>query len=374
RDALARGLPPSVRHALRACGERERPRQPPGRQADHPELGGGLRGPDGGGAPADPAGGVADRQVRGLQRPPRHLDDQVLRGRGHARRDRQGAAGARLPGLLHRHAAGADVPLVARRPHLRRARRGAPGHRGQAPAPPVPAGRGAHRARAHAPRGRPAAVPGPARAAHGEHVTANAHPGAAGTATEPERLASWLRDRLGLPADRVSLTPLTGGNSNETVLVSAGDRRFVLRRPPRDPLAPSAHDMGREHRLLRALARTDVPAPRPVAYCADPEVIGAPFLLMEFIADGVSLTDRLPPAYAGAPDAVGELGRGMVRALATLHRVDWRAAGLEGFGRPQGFLARQVGRWRAQLDRYRVRPLPLFEEIAAWLERNRPEE
>jgi len=205
-------------------------------------------------------------------------------------------------------------------------------------------------------------------------VTANAHPGAAGTATDPERLASWLRDRLGLPADRVSLTPLTGGNSNETVLVSAGDRRFVLRRPPRDPLAPSAHDMGREHRLLRALARTDVPAPRPVAYCADPEVIGAPFLLMEFIADGVSLTDRLPPAYAGAPDAVGELGRGMVRALATLHRVDWRAAGLEGFGRPQGFLARQVGRWRAQLDRYRVRPLPLFEEIAAWLERNRPEE
>jgi aminoglycoside phosphotransferase (APT) family kinase protein len=128
--------------------------------------------------------------------------------------------------------------------------------------------------------------------------------------------------------------------------------------------------MAREHAILAALAATDVPAPRPLALCIDPDVIGAPFLLMEHV-DGESVLDRLPsgvdPVLANA-----QIGPALVDVLAALHRAPWREIGLAEFGRPEGFLARQVGRWRGQYERYRVRDLPRFDEVGAWLEGHRP--
>jgi aminoglycoside phosphotransferase (APT) family kinase protein len=191
------------------------------------------------------------------------------------------------------------------------------------------------------------------------------------TATDPEagRLGAWLEEAL--PGERLlGVRRLAGGNSNETYLLETTARRAILRRPPRAAIAPSAHSMAREHAMLVALARTDVPAPRPLALCADPAVIGAPFLLMEHVA-GESVLDRLPPGVDPVL-AVGQIGPALMDVLALLHGAPWREIGLGDFGRPDGFLERQVDRWRGQYERYRARDLPRFEEVGAWLEANRP--
>ena len=183
---------------------------------------------------------------------------------------------------------------------------------------------------------------------------------------DPDRLARWLDGEglaAGLPLD---VARITTGHSNETFLVRRGGREWILRRPPRVPLAPTAHDMAREARLLRALATTPVPAPRLVAACLDADVIGAPFHLTERL-DGVVVRETLPAFLRGAA-----VGRAFMDALATLHAADWRALGLADFGKPDGFLDRQVARWSAQLDKYRTRPLPDLDALAAWLRDHRP--
>jgi aminoglycoside phosphotransferase (APT) family kinase protein len=186
---------------------------------------------------------------------------------------------------------------------------------------------------------------------------------------DPERLAAWLdREDLarGTPLD---VTRITTGHSNETFLVWRGPHVWVLRRPPRVPLAPTAHDMGREARLLRALATTAVPVPRLVAACLDTDVIGAPFHLTDRL-DGWVIRDAIPAAFREERGAA--VGRAFMEALAALHAVDWQTLGLADFGKPDGFLARQVTRWSAQLESYRTRPLPDMDALAAWLRDRRP--
>jgi aminoglycoside phosphotransferase (APT) family kinase protein len=185
---------------------------------------------------------------------------------------------------------------------------------------------------------------------------------------DPDRLAAWL-DREGLAAGRpLAVTRITTGHSNETFLVRRGAHEWILRRPPRVPLAPTAHDMAREARLLRVLATTTVPAPHLVAACLDATVIGAPFHLTERL-EGWVVRDALPPSLRAGGAAVG---RAFMDALAALHALDWRAHGLGDFGRPEGFLERQVARWSAQLASYRTRDLPDMDALAAWLKAHRP--
>jgi aminoglycoside phosphotransferase (APT) family kinase protein len=199
-------------------------------------------------------------------------------------------------------------------------------------------------------------------------------------ATMKPALAAWLTARTGQPGPW-TLRRLPGGNSNETcLLTSASTERttgppaaqYVLRRPPRHALSASAHSVAREHRLLTALDGTGVPAPKPIALCQDPDVPLAPFLVMEHIADAVSITSTLPAPYADGPDAVNQVGYQTVGALASVHTLDWQNAGLDGFGRPGQFLERQVPRWYKQWRGIAQRPLPAMEAIAGWLERNRP--
>jgi aminoglycoside phosphotransferase (APT) family kinase protein len=200
----------------------------------------------------------------------------------------------------------------------------------------------------------------------------------AATVIEPA-LAQWLTDRTGQPGPW-TLRRLPGGNSNETcLLTSAGAKgpasvttQYVLRRPPQHALSASAHSVAREHRLLTALDGTGVPAPWPVALCDDAAVPMAPFLVMEHIADGASITDTLPPAYPEDPATLIRLADEIVDALAAVHLLDWHQAGLEGFGRPGQFLERQVPRWYKQWQGIARRPLPAMDRIAGWLERNRP--
>ncbi len=131
-----------------------------------------------------------------------------------------------------------------------------------------------------------------------------------------------------------------------------------MRRPPRGPLPPSAHDVLREARVLRALAGR-VPVPEVLAVCEDPAVIGAPFYVMPRLG-GVVMSAAPAAELAGHERATGEA---MIDALAELHAVDWRAAGLEGFGRPDGYLERQLARFGGLWERNRTRELPAMERL-----------
>jgi aminoglycoside phosphotransferase (APT) family kinase protein len=188
-----------------------------------------------------------------------------------------------------------------------------------------------------------------------------------------EALERFVEDRLPGPG-RVAVERHRAGHSNETFFVTRGPDAWVLRRPPRGAFLPTAHDVMREYRVLSALAGTPVRSPRPVIACDDLSVIGAPFYLMER-SEGFVIRDRLPPGFEGDETARAGLGQELVDALAELHAVDWRGVGLEGFGKPAGYLERQVRRWRGQLElatRF-SRPLPDLETVGDWLASHVPE-
>jgi aminoglycoside phosphotransferase (APT) family kinase protein len=163
---------------------------------------------------------------------------------------------------------------------------------------------------------------------------------------------------------------IAGGKSNLTYLVSDRARRWVLRRPPLGPLAPTAHDMAREYRIVAALHPTDVPVAEPVALCEDPAVIGAPFAVVRYVP-GLVLR-REEQAAQLAADQARAGARSLVHTLAQLHDVDFASVGLADFGRPAGYLARQVRRWRMQWDFVATRELPEVDRLAAALTERLP--
>ncbi len=155
---------------------------------------------------------------------------------------------------------------------------------------------------------------------------------------------------------------IAGGKSNLTYHVRATDGHWVLRRPPLGHVLPTAHDMAREFRVLSALADTGVPAPRPIALCQDTTFNGAPFYVMEF-CEGLIVGEEMPPGFATTPDERRRMSLALVDTLVKLHAVDYNAAGLGDFGRPEGYLERQVRRWAEQWDRSETRPLPAIREL-----------
>jgi aminoglycoside phosphotransferase (APT) family kinase protein len=193
--------------------------------------------------------------------------------------------------------------------------------------------------------------------------------GAGPAGLDPARLRAYLAEHRPDLAGDVRATLITGGRSNLTYHVRVGARDLVLRRPPLGHVLATAHDMGREYRVISALAGTPVPVPSTVLLCPDPDAIGAPFYLMSRV-DGVVYRSR------AQTDPLGDGGRrdlayAMMDVLAALHSVDPEAVGLGDFGHPDGFLARQVRRWSGQLDKSRSRPLPgvdaLRDRLAASL-------
>jgi aminoglycoside phosphotransferase (APT) family kinase protein len=196
-----------------------------------------------------------------------------------------------------------------------------------------------------------------------------------------ERLARWMDDEGLAPGAQLQVERITTGHSNEVFRVERGDLHLALRRPPRTPLSPTAHDMAREYRLLHAFAdgagwehadRPPVPVPRARALCTDVDVIGAPFYLMDLI-DGVVVRDRMPSVFDDDAHAGRACAFALVDAIASVHAFDWRAGGLADFGRPDGYLERQVPRWLGQLERYKTRELPEVDEAGAWLAAHTPE-
>jgi len=146
----------------------------------------------------------------------------------------------------------------------------------------------------------------------------------------------------------------------------------VLRRPPLGHVLPTAHDMAREHRVLAALADTDVPVARPLALCTDTEVNGAPFYVMEH-REGVVANERLPEGFATTAAERRAASLALVDVLVRLHRVDFVARGLADFGKPEGYLERQVRRWSQQWEKSKVAEAPEIEELIQRLRAALPE-
>ncbi|HEX6747484.1 MAG TPA: phosphotransferase family protein [Longimicrobium sp.] len=185
-------------------------------------------------------------------------------------------------------------------------------------------------------------------------------------------LAAWLRERLA-DVGEVEVRQFPRGFSNLTYLVKAGGREMVLRRPPFGAAVRGGHDVVREHGILAALHPVWPRVPRPVLCCEDPAVLGAPFYLMERVA-GVVLRDRPPAGVDLDPGTMRGICLAAVDTLAELHNVDWRAAGLAGIGRPEGYVARQVEGWTARWEAAKTDAVPEMDAAAAWLAAHLPAE
>ncbi|MEU6264948.1 phosphotransferase family protein [Saccharopolyspora shandongensis] len=192
----------------------------------------------------------------------------------------------------------------------------------------------------------------------GENPSSSASP----PGLDLDRLADWLtRERPGLLAGPLSAGLIEGGKSNLTYDLSDGAQRWIVRRAPLGHVLATAHDMSREYKVADALRGTDVPVPAMIAYCDDAEVLGTDFYVMERI-------EGVPYRYADQLRALGEartraISTELVKTLARLHQVEPESAGLGDFGRSEGFLERQVNRWKKQLDSSRTRDLPLADEL-----------
>jgi aminoglycoside phosphotransferase (APT) family kinase protein len=184
-----------------------------------------------------------------------------------------------------------------------------------------------------------------------------------------EPLSEFL-DAHGLGAGELQIEPVGDGHSNVTYLIERGSAQVILRRPPRPPLPPSAHDVLREARILRALEDTPARVPRVLAVCADESVIGAPFYVMERI-EGAVITDTLPAALEPLEDR-RRIGEELVDALVEVHAVDWQQVGLEGFGKPTGYLERQVRRFLGLWEHNKTREVPQVERVGQWLSEHMP--
>ncbi len=182
----------------------------------------------------------------------------------------------------------------------------------------------------------------------------------------PERLAAWLNEHVqGGPLELAGIELIAGGRSNLTYRLSVSDpsgrHLLVLRRPPLGHVLPTAHDMSREFRVLSALAGTRVPVARPVAYCSDADVIGAPFYVMEHVPGMVLRTSADTGRLTEAQNAC--LSERLADMMAAIHAVDVEAVGLSGLGRGAGYLRRQLDRWQRQWDLSVTRELPEYARL-----------
>ncbi|MBW3662408.1 MAG: phosphotransferase family protein [Actinobacteria bacterium] len=176
-------------------------------------------------------------------------------------------------------------------------------------------------------------------------------------------VTAWFRDHVDDLAPPLRFDIIAGGRSNLTFDVHDADgRRWVLRRPPLHGVLPSAHDMGREHRIISALATTDVPVPPTVGFCADPDVTGAPFYVMEHV-DGAILRGAEVAEEALDPAGRRRAGEDLVDVLVRLHSVDPDAVGLGDLAKKEDYIARQLHRWFGQYEKGGTRELPLIEDV-----------
>lgn len=191
-----------------------------------------------------------------------------------------------------------------------------------------------------------------------------------------DALGAWLRDNSELyadarPDDELGVLQFPSGYSNLTYMLRLGAKEFVLRRPPFGNTVKTGHDMSREHTVLSKLAPVYPLAPKPLAYCEDEGVIGAPFYVMER-RHGVIIRRRPPKGMNFAPELARQLSSALIDGLADLHSIDYAAIGLGEFGKPEGYARRQVEGWSRRWTKAKTEELPKLDAVAAWLDQNLP--
>ncbi|HWP10833.1 MAG TPA: phosphotransferase family protein [Ramlibacter sp.] len=195
--------------------------------------------------------------------------------------------------------------------------------------------------------------------------------GGLGPTLDTRALVHWLRPRLPHAQEPINMQQIAGGQSNPTWLLRTPERAWVLRSKPGPAatLRPSAHAIEREFRVLQALQGGGVPVPRVHVLCEDESVIGAAFYIMDHVPGRVFRDSFLPDV---ARDDRAAFHWEANRVLARLHRIDWKALGLQDFGRPNAFFQRLVGRWTGQFRATAGEPIDAMEQLAAWLPRHTP--
>ena len=188
-----------------------------------------------------------------------------------------------------------------------------------------------------------------------------------------DRLDGYLRQHLPGISGALSVEQFPHGHSNLTYLLRLRSTELVLRRPPFGNQVKTAHDMGREYRVLSGLYASYPAAPRPCLYCADESVLGAPFYIMER-RHGVILRKHLPPDSVVNAATTRRLGLAFVDNLALLHSLDYNSAGLGDLGKPEGYVARQVNGWIKRYAEAKTEEVPALDRVARWLANNLPAE
>lgn len=187
---------------------------------------------------------------------------------------------------------------------------------------------------------------------------------------DTDALETYLQRHIGGLLGPLRLVQFKGGQSNPTYRVTtADDRHFVLRRKPPGTLLPSAHAVDREFRILSALQGAGFPVARPVLLCDDPSVVGTAFYLMDYVKGRVLWDQSLQGMSPAERTAIWDE---LNRTIARLHAIDYRAAGLESYGKPDRYIDRQVARWTKQYRETEIEPIPAMDDLIAWLPKNIP--
>jgi aminoglycoside phosphotransferase (APT) family kinase protein len=194
-----------------------------------------------------------------------------------------------------------------------------------------------------------------------------------GEELDASRLAGFLRNHLPHITDNLTILQFPHGHSNLTYLVRSGAEEWVLRRPPFGNRVKTAHDMGREYRVLTGLSQVFPPAPRPLAYCEDESVLGAPFYVMER-RRGVILRRDWPPELPRDPELLRQMCGSLIDTLSDLHEIKPGEAGLSDFGKPDGYVRRQVEGWTKRYRDAQTEQVPEMEAAAEWLANRIPHE
>ena len=188
------------------------------------------------------------------------------------------------------------------------------------------------------------------------------------------KVADYLRDRLDGADQPLKVMQFPGGAANLTYLLRFGEsHEYVLRRPPLGPIAPKSHDMGREYKVLSVLHQQLPAAPRAYHFCDEPDIIGAPFLIMQR-REGVVVRREMPDEFADKPDAARLMSEALIDRLADFHAVDYEALGLSDLGKPEGFIERQLHGWYGRWQKAKVEDVPVFEDLYQWLSAHLPPE
>jgi aminoglycoside phosphotransferase (APT) family kinase protein len=192
-----------------------------------------------------------------------------------------------------------------------------------------------------------------------------------GEELDVSRIEEFLKDTIPGLSGTLTIRQFPSGYSNLTYLLTIGDREWVLRRPPFGKKARTAHDMGREFRMLKALKPVFQYCPEPIAYTEDTSIIGSPFYVMERLR-GIILRKDLPPDLSFTPEEARQLCEKLLDVQIQLHAIDYKKIGLENYGKPKGYVERQVVGWSDRYRAARTDDAPDCKKVMAWIQENMP--